>query len=150
MSSSWHLKNAVAYLWLDLVRAKWCYHGWTSSSPLFIQLFLNSGNDFLPFNAITMANVTLLAGFNNKTSWTAICKICLHFCNGICLLSEGVLLPVWPTLPCHDCEEKMVRMLVTRMIKMMSDIIVFHTHHIRKSTYSPVHAVCFYTKLLLC
>ena len=71
------------------------------SSILHCQLPLDGANRFVPFNVINAANTAFFTCSKDGALWPLMCKVGSHFCNGICLLSEGMPFPIlW-----HGVEE---------------------------------------------
>ena len=146
MPCSWYsTKNAEAHLWLDQARAKACHHGWTSLSPFFFQLLHDHHACVLPLDESNVLNTAFLASFKNRTPSTMIYKISLHFCNGVCLLSKGIMPLVWCTLPHHGCKEKIIGILMVRKKKVMGDTF-FWPHQNTKHCISQCMQYVFHVK----
>ena len=84
----------------------------------FLPIFLNDGACVLPLNEINVVHTALLEGFKNRTSWITISKRSLHLCNGLCLLSDGIMPPIWCKLP-HTDQMEMAILMVSKK-KVMS------------------------------
>ena len=133
---------------MDQARAKKCHHRWTSLSPVFFQLLLDHYAYVLSLDEIYAVNTAFLKGSKNRTPWTMICKMNLHFCNGVSLLSELIIPPVWCTLPHHGYKEEMVGIFMVSKKKVMSNLFFFPActkklnQHIPQYTQYDSHAKC--------